>query len=421
MSSRTVISKLSHSTKKVNNAIGRELLNGLNNAKKPINKHKYEFENEIIQKAFGIYNDIEEEHNHHTINKMLHLCLKMNRPEKVTLLWNDIDKMIENGLIAYPSLIKWCVKTNNFEKGKQIHENITMNHAYIALKNVLIDFYGHYGDIEHSLNIFDSINDNKKQIVTINSIIKCLINNNQITKALSIYDTFNYKTDNISHVLAIKGCKKINNFERGQSIIDSKIKFKTGNNIKVLTTLIDFYGHFGFISDALNIFNSINNNAKNSVTVNAMLKCLINNKQYDQCILLYKQYDQICQDKTDDISHGLIINACKHNKIYFTTANEIIKTKINVKGISQLSIKLINTLIDFYGHCNEVESALNIFNSINESKKDIISVSAMMNVYINNGLYQKALSLFENYKSIIKPDNILHSLCIKAYKYTSNF
>lgn len=48
---------------------------------------------------------------------MLHNVMKL----PIYMIQKMIQKMIDNGLISYPSLIKWCIKTNNFEKGKQIH------------------------------------------------------------------------------------------------------------------------------------------------------------------------------------------------------------------------------------------------------------------------------------------------------------
>ncbi len=43
-----------------------------------------------------------------------------------------------------------------------------------------------------------------------------------------------------------------------------------------------------------------------------------------------------------------------------------------------------NALVNFYGYCSDINSAIKVFDGILKYKKDIVSVSSMMKSYINN-------------------------------------
>ncbi len=64
--------------------------------------------------------------------------------------------------------------------------------------------------------------------------------------------------DNILHSLCIKVYKYTSDFNKGKELIDSiSLQLNDCNNIQRITNIIDFYSHFGYIENALNIFNLI--------------------------------------------------------------------------------------------------------------------------------------------------------------------
>eukprot|EP01084_Bolivina_argentea_P295019 507795_1 len=74
-------------------------------------------------------------------------------------------------------------------------------------------------------------------------------------------------------------------------------------------------------------------------------------------------------------------------------------------------MKCITTLIDFYGKMGDIDEAFNIFNNI--PKNDIMTVVVMMNAYVNNFRYNKAVLLYEQCNDI-KHNDVSHMLFIKA-------
>ena len=80
------------------------------------------------------------------------------------------------------------------------------------------------------------------------------------------------------------------------------------------------------------------------------------------------------------------MTACM-NGDYYDQGQYIIENDIDdIKeyGDNQHSIELLNTLISFYAHFDDLQHAKEIFNSIPRKKRDTMTVNAMMKCCINN-------------------------------------
>ncbi len=152
---------------------------------------------------------------------------------------------------------------------------------------------------------------------------------------------------------------------------------------KLIVALIDFYGYIGCINKAQNIFDSLPNAQQDIFVIGTMMKCLINCNKNEIAIDLYEMYN----GKHNNITNMLYINACK-NVGKYDKGYKLIDS-INIKNIN---IEFINNLIDFYGKSENINDAINIFNSIPDYKKTIVSNNSMMNAYIYNKYYDKLLN-----------------------------
>ena len=77
-----------------------------------------------------------------------------------------------------------------------------------------------------------------------------------------------------------------------------------------------------------------------------------------------------------------------------------------------------NILIDFYGSLSDVENALQIFDSIGDTQKDIISINAMMKAYNNADMNAECMELFKSIHDVnngsLECDAITFSTALKA-------
>ena len=195
-------------------------------------------------------------------------------------------------------------------------------------------------------------------------------------------------------------------WKRGQQI-HSVMKSKVHRNIQLTNTLIDFYGSSGDLQTAQKLFDGVDRRKRISSTLNVMMKALLSNKQPANALTLYRQ----CEGLTDDISHLLALKSCIETSD-FKSGRHIIETKMSSKGSDQQHIAWKTAMIEFYGYSGDLETAESIFRSITDIQRDIITTSAMMGVYVQNGASSKALDLYDLCSS--PKDNISRVLALKA-------
>eukprot|EP01083_Nonionella_stella_P006316 18364_1 len=398
--------------KRLNNANAVKLLKSLSAAKRPNHKRKDEFENETYQKAMQIYQNIEGERHHYATNEMLNLCVRINKPEKVSIIWDDIEKALDNDVIAYPTLIKWCTKTNSFDKGKQIHARIpklelTTN---IFIQCALVHFYGHFGDIETAKQTFYDIPNRLKNSVSLNTMMTGYLRNHFNAKALSLYAKFGALHNDTSHLLALKACMNIGDQNKGKQIINQCITPPLDRHSNdLLNTLINFYGQYAQIDKAKHIFEHLSSNKKlDKVTINSMIKLFVNNHQNQNALHLYDKYNTR-GIFIDDVSHNLALQAC-------INMNDFNKGKQISDACSHPSncIELQSKLMTFYSHFNHLERTINIFNNIPLPKRNVVTTNCMIQAYMDNNHNQKALSLFDDSYTLLQHNHISHVLALKA-------
>ena len=404
----------------LDNVKATKLLKSLYTAKKCSGKHGIDHENVTMQKAMDIYMNIAEEKNDYVVNTMLNLCLNMNKPEKISLIWNDIENMICKDVIMYPSLIKWCIKTNNFEKGQQIYNNYLKNTKHkddIFIQCSLINFYGHFGYVQIAKQIFDKIPDGIKNTVIFNTMLTCFSNNNYPLECLNLYQQFEHLHDDTSHLLAIKQCinkKYGNNKQKGLEIIKKSINYEFNNHSNdLLNIIIGFYGRFGEIEKAKSIFKHLSmTNKLDKVTINSMIKMFVDNNQNKKALKLYDE----CNERDmfiDDVSHILVIQACI-NLNYKHKGYKIINM-INDKK----SMKLQGALLKFYSHFKELKKCQEIFDEI--SVKNVVHINCMIQAYVDNDCYENGLMLFDDYYSLIENNTVSHVLALETCIKSNNF
>ena len=313
------------------------------------------------------------------------------------------------------------ININDDEDGKRlIEKNINVNdqkHS-IELKHCLIDFYAEFGDVDKAFHVFNSIPLNKRDIVTIAALMKCYINNGKGKKALDLYYKSSTINNDVSHVLAIKACINLNDFEAGKRIIAQNIDFKNNKHtMVVVNAIIDFYGHFGDIQSAQKLFSAIDGAENDAICVASMMKCLIDNNLNDKAILLFNR-----MGINNSVTNMLGIKACINTDNF-----EFGKKIIDAVDISkEKDVELLNTIIRFYGHFENISSALAVFDMI--KNKTIDSVNCMIQCYCNNKHYAAALSMYDYYcctssngKHNIKCDDITHVVGVTACINSGNF
>eukprot|EP01084_Bolivina_argentea_P268740 456559_1 len=87
------------------------------------------------------------------------------------------------------------------------------------------------------------------------------------------------------------------------------------------------------------------------------------------------------------------------------------------KIINDNRIRLKTAFIHFYCYIKDINTAINIYNSINDNKKDIFVIDVMMEVYCDNNMYNECLEVYKSLNEMnnnIKPDLLTYINLFKA-------
>ena len=124
-----------------------------------------------------------------------------------------------------------------------------------------------------------------------------------------LYDEITSISTNMTHVLAIKACTNTNNLAKRKEI-HSKISQKSiKENIRISNALIAFYSKLDKIDDTntiKEIFNGIDNDKKDSISLNAIMNGYLIKHKYDGLIQIYHQYHKL----NNKVLHTIALKAC---------------------------------------------------------------------------------------------------------------
>eukprot|EP01083_Nonionella_stella_P112809 332260_1 len=412
------------------NNIGQQIIKIIKQNK--THSHNMDHNHTIIQKVFTIYNNTSPTHhnNDFSVNAVLKACIHFNHSSKVfgNPFWNDIENRINNpnNTVSYPLLLKCCIKSHDFERGKQLISQLKLSASQDPyIKTVLMDFYGHFGDVMTAKLIFDGIPRNQKDAVCIGSMMKVFLINSFVPQSLSLYDQYSDMCNEVCDLLAIKACMKVHNITRAKAIhqlIQSKGKFQS---VSLKTTLIDFYGTIGDLDTAQQIFDGIDNKSKDIWCVGSMLEALYHNKQYNQCFELFDQMTALnAKLKPNLACYSIILKNCTQTTAYYI--GKKVHKQLLMDEHDQWILKDVQIrtkLIHFYGKCGDIEVCESIFEDIKCDsyeiyERDIGIWNAMVTAFGRNGEMMKVKQLYKDMKmngSICKyMDRKLYILLIQA-------
>ena len=77
----------------------------------------------------------------------------------------------------------------SFERGKDIQSVMKSDPlSHSQLLNALIEFYGHYGDVDTAVHLFDQIHINNHDITSIVTMLKVYSMNDHHQNVIDLYD-----------------------------------------------------------------------------------------------------------------------------------------------------------------------------------------------------------------------------------------
>ncbi|XP_026385722.1 putative pentatricopeptide repeat-containing protein At3g49142 [Papaver somniferum] len=202
--------------------------------------------------------------------------------------------------------------------------------------------------------------------------------------------------DSSTCISLIKQCKTI---ESLKSLHASMIRSHLHLNLFFSTNLITQYSSLGSISHSYSIFSSTQ--TSDVFLWNVMIRCFVESSCYDRAVRLYcrmKEYGV----RPDNYTFPFVVKACGH--LQDVKLCRVVHGDVIEFGY-EYDVFVDNSLITVYGKCEQVELSRQVFDRM--SDRSLVSWSAMIGAYAQNGFYKEGFSVFRMMLSErIKPNRV---------------
>ncbi|XP_057842699.2 pentatricopeptide repeat-containing protein At2g13600 isoform X2 [Cryptomeria japonica] len=342
-----------------------------------------------------------------------HEALTMFHRMQPTGVWPD--------QFTYPSILKVCAEIRDLEQGMDFHQSI-LERGFLSddvVANALVDMYAKCGNIYKAREVFEKIA--QKNVVSWTAMISGYVQNGFCDKALETFkqmQSAGVKPNSMTFASVLPACGKIGAFKQGTDIHQIIMERGFFSDVVVTNALIHMYAKCGSIHKARHLFDKMCQ--KNVVSWTAMIAGYAQNGVLDEALRLFKE-----MPKRNVISWNAMIAGYAHNGIV-AKAMEIFKdmqlagvkpnsttfasilpacAKMGVLGqgmaIHQsimergflVNITVANALIDTYAKCGNIHKARKLFDGM--PQKDVVSWTAMIAGYTQNGFVEIALEAFK--------------------------
>ncbi|XP_057848256.2 pentatricopeptide repeat-containing protein At2g13600 isoform X2 [Cryptomeria japonica] len=356
---------------------------------------------------------------------------------------------------TFGSVLTACAKMEALEQGMDIHQNI-MKRGFLSdvlIINALVDMYAKCGSIHKACELFDKMP--QRDVISWTSLIAGCLQNGVVEKALETFKqmqlggvkpnstTFasilpacarmgaldqgyaqnglvekaleaftqmqlaGIKPNSTTFASILPACAKMGAVEQGMDIHQSIIERGFMSDLVVANALIDMYAKCGIIHKAREVFDKMPQ--KNVISWNAVISGYTQNGCVEKALGTFKQM-QSAGVKPDSTTFVCILPACA--KMGALEQGTDIHQSIMEMNIL-LGVAVANALVDMYAKCASIQKARELFDQM--PQRNVISWTAMIAGYAQNGFCKDALSLFESMKlSRTHPDHVSFSCILLA-------
>ncbi|CAA7020528.1 unnamed protein product [Microthlaspi erraticum] len=203
--------------------------------------------------------------------------------------------------------------------------------------------------------------------------------------------------DSASLASVISSCSHIGAVLLGKSLHCYVVKTSFDLTTSVVNSLIDLYGKMGDLSVAWRIFCEADKN--NIVTWNAMIASYVHCEQPEKATALFDRMISEKNIKPSSITLVTVLMACANTGAL--ERGQMIHRYVT-ETEHEMNLSLTTALIDMYAKCGQLEKSRELFNAADQ--KDTVCWNVMISGYGMHGDVESAIELFDQMEeSDVKP------------------
>ncbi|KAJ7551518.1 hypothetical protein O6H91_06G018500 [Diphasiastrum complanatum] len=343
--------------------------------------------------------------------------------------------------VAFVVVVKACALVAALEQGKQLHSDIIKSgfESDVVIANILVDMYAKCGCIEHAQQMFDKMTQrdvvswnsmiagyvksgciehahqvfeemSERNVVSWNSIIAGYAHNGRAKEALALYEQMKQEgvqPNHVTYVILLKACASIAALEQGKQLHVQIIRSGFESDEMVSSALVDMYAKCGSMAHAHQVFDSMHE--RSVVSWTAMIAGYSQNGLGKDALALYEQMKQEGV-QVNNVTYAILLKVCA--SIAALELGKQLRSQIK-KGGFESEVIVDSALVDMYAKCGCIEQARQVFNKMSE--RDVVSWTAMIAGYAQQGLGKEALTLLEHMqRQGMKPDEATYVSVLSA-------
>eukprot|EP01018_Ginkgo_biloba_P006645 Gb_37102 [translate_table: standard] len=321
------------------------------------------------------------------------------REDPLNTTLNQRGILLDSDNDRYVTLLQACtgIKALN-----QVHAHIFVNglNLNIFLATKLVSRYAMFGNLENARLVFEK--NYKRNVSLWNAMIRAYARNELFEETLTLYyqmQRAGVQPDNFTFPFVLKACAGLSALQEGKEVHYHIVKTGFESDVYVGAGLIDMYAKCGDIDNARRVFDRMC--TRDLVTWSAMIAGYAQNRHADKALILFHEM-QLANITPNSVTLVSVLPACAH--LGALQQGKWIHDYLIRSGFES-NVFVGTALIHMYANCGDIEIARRVFDKM--CKRNVVSWSAMIDGYAQNGQANDALSLFNQMQlADMKPNSV---------------
>ncbi|KOM46365.1 hypothetical protein LR48_Vigan07g006900 [Vigna angularis] len=330
-----------------------------------------------------------------TMNGLMVGLAKQHHGEEAAKIFKEMNNLVEINASSYAVLLSSLSEFSDLKEGKrkgqEVHAYLIRNalvDVWILIGNSLVNMYAKCNAIDNARSVFQFMP--SKDSVSWNSMISGLDHNERFDEAVACFHKMRRNgtvPSKFSVISALSSCASLGWIMLGRQIHGEGTKYGLDLDVSVSNALLTLYAETDYMDECKRVF------------------------------FLMPEYDQVSWNSfigalaTSDVS---VLQAIKYflemmqagwkpNRVTFINILAAVSSLSLLELGRQIHALLLkysiaddnaieNTLLAFYGKCEQIEDCEIIFSRMSE-RRDEVSWNSMISGYIHNGILHKAMDM----------------------------
>lgn len=324
-------------------------------------------------------------------------CLSL-RPFSFSSLSQPSKNSNETTIHTCISFLQLFAQESYLYKGKELHSWMLRHNLLTSPSSTtsLINMYSKCKSMSYALSVFQTCQ-SIRNVYCFNAIISGFVGNGLYNEAFEFYSCMRYLgiiPDKFTFPCAIKGCPEVFEVKKIHGL-----SFKFGLEVDefIGSALVNCYLKFGAMNEAYEVFDELP--VRDVVLWNAMINGYVHIGEFRMALEVFQKMNEdeaVPNNFTvTGVVSALAMGADLDNGL-------VIHGFVIKKGYESF-LAVSNALIDMYGKCKCIDSAVQIFGLMVE--RDIFSWNTLLSVHEPSGDHHRTIDIFRRMLSACgRPD-----------------